>query len=249
VKELLEKKGTPSDVAEEMVSFMSFRITEENGVLTTLDSFGNGFERSISFSLGQEFENEGSEFTKAGTSLITETSPGKWTYVQTDVDGKTEVWTGEFTEDSMVWRSPKDQVEITYSRYGDPTGTWKAVYLDSTEMLRFYGMDDALIQKIESESYTMDVQHVGKGVWEWESHSKAMPQPKMAFKFGEEFEIDWQGMAIKETCLHTKTGMSCDALMGGVKSSYNLSFGQTFLVQTGTIEGSPLTSTAIYVRV
>merc|ERR1712179_775574 len=106
-----------------------------------------------------------------GTGLITETSPGKWTYVQTDVDGKTEVWTGEFTEDSMVWRSPKDQVEITYSRYGDPTGTWKAVYLDSTEMLRFYGMDDALIQKIESESHTMDVQHVGKGVWEWESHS------------------------------------------------------------------------------
>lgn len=242
------KDGVSSNEADEMLSYMAFRITEENGVYTTKDIFGTGYERTVNFSLGEEFENVGSQFEVEGTSIFTETSPGKWTFVHSDVNGHGKVWKAVFTENDLVWTLNDGEAVIHYRRVADPTGEWKVAAVEGEELLRNFGMDEATIQKLMAERYSITINHVGSGLWEWESFSKVMPSPKLTFRFDEEFEVDFGAVKVKEVCTQNKDGMTCVADMGGVLTTYHLNFFQSFMIQTGEMTGSSARSTAIFVK-
>jgi len=233
VKELIMKDGVSSNEADEMLSYMAFRITEENGVYTTKDIFGTGYERTVNFSLGEEFQNVGSQFEVEGTSIFTETSPGKWTFVHSDVNGHGKVWKAAFTENDLVWTLNDGEAVIHYRRVADPTGEWKVAAVEGEELLRNFGMDEATIQKLMAERYSITINHVGSGLWEWESFSKVMPSPKLTFRFDEEFEVDFGAVKVKEVCTQNKDGMTCVADMSGVLTTYHLNFFQSFMIQIG----------------
>jgi len=254
-KMMAEDANLPVSKMVDLLKNLAMRVTENNGYYTMTDLFNNGATKTITFKLGEEFEDDQPNLQLKGTQLVTKNGPGSYTMTFKDhKSGKTSVMEGTLTDDHYIIKVTKPMNTIhatfTYRRVADITGTIKLIAVNNVEAgLREYGMPDSMIKSIAAERPIHTVKYTGNGMYCWESGSKALPLPPVSFKSGEEFSYKMGDHVINEVLCLTKDGFVGSSVAGGKKTIINTKVGKNFVVSESMIDGLPHTrSTAIFAR-
>merc|ERR1712242_181892 len=177
------------------------------------DLFNNGATKTITFKLGEEFEDDQPNLQLKGTQLVTKNGPGSYTMTFKDhKSGKTSVMEGTLTDDHYIIKVTKPMnttcATFTYRRLADITGNWKEVTAFNNEIAMLeVGMPEAQVKTIAAERPTHSIKYNGMGGFCWSSDSKALPIPPITWKSGEEFSYKIQEWEMHEVIVHTKTGI------------------------------------------
>lgn len=248
--------GLTKDSVKQILSYVALRVTEKDGLYTMTDSFGNGAERTITYRIGEEYEEPAGDFSPGSTNLLTQTGPGQLKLVSKLKNGKTQVWNMSGTKSMVTWTRENPTsgkpTFATYRRYGDVCGSWKLISYDNIEVFlkAMRGMTQQMMKDIMAERPTMTMTPKGKGVWEASSDAKAMPFPTILMRFGEEFSFEIGGQQMSEIIHLTQNGMTAVAKSGEITMSYKMVIGKAFMSQTACVVGKPETQyTSVFARV
>jgi len=237
--------GLSKETVEEMLSYLAFRLSEDNGVYTLTDFMGNGGEKCIVFKNGQEIDIVDKELNYNGTQIVTINAPNEIVICFKEKDStKSAVWKGVVSDDQFVWTVEKGlngvACSLTYRRYGDFGGKWRMLTSSNYDnMLRQMGVPEDMIKDALNERATSTMTHKAKGVWEFKSDSKVMKMEDMVFKFGEEWTYSCGGKVITEIAHLTKDGYTGCYKMGDKTATYKGKFGKQFMTLEQEIVGRP----------
>lgn len=247
--------GLSKPVVDEMLSFLAFRVTENNGVYTMTDYMGNGSEKNTVYELGKEFENEDAELGYSGTNLVTAVSPSEILFTYKDKkSGKTAVWRGVAGEKKFVWTVEKPlngvACKMVYRRCGDIFGTWRTLCSTNYDtLLRGMGMDAKTATDAANEKCTTKVTPKPKGYWEVCTDSKIFKMDPTLYKSGEEQTVVCGEYTFSDVATQTQDGLIGAYKMGDKVVTYTIVVGNQFMTLEEEVDGRPDTrATVIYVR-
>jgi len=234
--------GMSPAAANVAASFHAVRFTEQNGVWTHQDFFGDGSSaNAMSFRMGEEFEQE-IEIGGGGvaTHLFTNPAPGKLTYMMKKPNGKVQTWNAEFTADSWTWTCDSPACTIKSRRIPDSIGSWKMVSCANHDaLLTALGVPAAQIADIVAEKPVHTVEFLGNGRWKYSTDSKAMKMEPNIFRDGEETSFEFFGQIVHEVTSFTKDGMVGVFKMDGNTLNYTTKVGKQFMIMNQEVEGKP----------